>query len=75
METPNCGKYWRLFIQRFGRRLLPLLPKALAAVGYTIEPGQFVITGSLTGISWVKAPLTVIGEIDGFGSVSVKLSA
>ena len=54
---------------------LPLLPKALAAVGYTIEPGQFVITGSLTGISWVKAPLTVIGEIDGFGAVSVKLSA
>lgn len=54
---------------------LPLLPKALAAVGYTIEPGQFVITGSLTGISWVEAPLTVVGEIDGFGSVSVKLVA
>ena len=52
---------------------LPLLPKALAAAGYTIEPGQFVITGSLTGITWVKAPLEVVGEIDGFGKATVKL--
>jgi 2-keto-4-pentenoate hydratase len=60
-----------------GDPLLPLalLPKALAEGGYTLGGGQFVITGSLTGISWVKAPLTVSGEIDGFGAASVKLIA
>jgi 2-keto-4-pentenoate hydratase len=53
---------------------LPLLPKALATAGYTIEPGQFVITGSLTGITWVTAPLLVEGEIDGFGKVGCRLT-
>ena len=52
---------------------LSLVPKALATAGYALGGGQFVITGSLTGISWVNAPLTVVGEIDGFGSASVKL--
>ncbi len=52
---------------------LPLLPKALAAAGYALEAGQFVITGSLTGITWVKPPLEVVGEIDGFGRAAVKL--
>ncbi|MEQ1614318.1 MAG: hypothetical protein ABL904_16340 [Hyphomicrobiaceae bacterium] len=54
---------------------LPLVPKALAAAGYTLGGGQFVITGSLTGITWVKAPMTVEGQIDGFGKASVKLTA
>ncbi len=53
---------------------LPLLPKALAAAGYTLDAGQFVITGSLTGITWVDAPLVVEGQIDGFGKASVKLA-
>ena len=53
---------------------LPLLPKALAAAGYTLDAGQFVITGSLTGIAWVDAPLVVEGQIDGFGKASVKLA-
>ncbi len=54
---------------------LSLVPKALAAAGYTLGGGQFIITGSLTGITWVNAPLTVSGEIDGFGSASVNLVA
>jgi 2-keto-4-pentenoate hydratase len=54
---------------------LPLLPKALAAGGYSLTAGQFVITGSLTGITWVEAPLKVAGEIDGFGAVSCTLAA
>lgn len=54
---------------------LPLLPKALAAAGYTLGGGQFVITGSLTGVTWVTAPLAVEGQIDGFGKASVKLTA
>lgn len=60
-----------------GDPLLPLshLAKALGVAGYTLEAGQFVITGSLTGITWVKAPLDVVGEIDGFGKASVKLAA
>jgi 2-keto-4-pentenoate hydratase len=60
-----------------GDPLLPLalIPKALLAAGYTITPGQFVITGSLTGLTWVEAPLSVVGEIDGFGSVSINLVA
>ena len=53
---------------------LPLVPKALAAAGYTLGGGQFVITGSLTGITWVKPPLEVVGEIDGFGKAKVKLT-
>jgi 2-keto-4-pentenoate hydratase len=53
---------------------LSLVPKALAAAGYALGGGQFIITGSLTGITWVNAPLTVVGEIDGFGSASVKLA-
>jgi 2-keto-4-pentenoate hydratase len=52
---------------------LALLPKALAAQGYAIKAGQFVITGSLTGMSWLDKPTKVIGEIDGFGSVSVNV--
>ena len=54
---------------------LPLVPKALADAGYTLGGGQFVITGSLTGITWVKPPLEVVGEIDGFGKAKVKLTA
>jgi 2-keto-4-pentenoate hydratase len=54
---------------------LPLVPKALAAAGYSLGGGQFVITGSLTGITWVKAPLVVEGQIDGFGKARVTLSA
>lgn len=54
---------------------LPLLPKALATAGYSLDAGQFVITGSLTGITWVKAPLDVAGEIDGWGRARVTLLA
>jgi 2-keto-4-pentenoate hydratase len=54
---------------------LALLPKALAERGYKIEAGHFVITGSLTGMTWVTAPLRVVGEIDGFGKVAVNLTA
>ena len=53
---------------------LTLLPTALASAGYALEAGQFVITGSLTGIDWVTAPLLVEGEIDGFGKVGVRLA-
>lgn len=52
---------------------LPLLPQALAAGGYALSAGQFVITGSLTGLTWVAAPLLVEGEIDGFGKVACRL--
>lgn len=60
-----------------GDPLLPLgaLPSTLAERGYRIEAGQFVITGSLTGMTWVTAPLSVRGEIDGFGTASVTLAA
>jgi 2-keto-4-pentenoate hydratase len=54
---------------------LALLPKALAAQGHHIKAGQFVITGSLTGMSWVDKPTKIIGEIDGFGRVEVKIGA
>jgi 2-keto-4-pentenoate hydratase len=54
---------------------LPLLPKALASGGYSLNAGQFVITGSLTGMTWVTAPLLVEGEIDGFGKVGCRLGA
>jgi 2-keto-4-pentenoate hydratase len=59
-----------------GDPLLPLalVPKTLAEGGYALEPGQFVITGSLTGITWVEAPLLVTGEIDGFGQVACRLA-
>jgi 2-keto-4-pentenoate hydratase len=59
-----------------GDPLLPLaaLPRALGEHGYTLGAGQFVITGSLTGITWVRAPLNVRGEIDGFGTVAVTLA-
>jgi 2-keto-4-pentenoate hydratase len=52
---------------------LALLPKALAAQGYHIKAGQFVITGSLTGMSWLDKPTKIVGEIDGFGSVAVNI--
>jgi 2-keto-4-pentenoate hydratase len=52
---------------------LALLPSALAAQGYAIKAGHFVITGSLTGMSWLDKPTKIIGEIDGFGSVSVNI--
>lgn len=59
-----------------GDPLLPLgaLPSVLAERGYAIAAGQFVITGSLTGMTWVTAPLKVHGEIDGFGAASVTLA-
>ena len=45
-----------------------------ATAGYALKAGHFVITGSLTGITWVDAPLVVEGQIDGFGKASVKLT-
>ena len=54
---------------------LPLLPKALAAQGYHIKAGHFVITGSLTGFTWVDKPTKIVGEIDGFGKVAVNIGA
>jgi 2-keto-4-pentenoate hydratase len=54
---------------------LALLPKALAERGYHIKAGHFVITGSLTGMTWVDKPTKIIGEIDGFGKVSVNIGA
>jgi 2-keto-4-pentenoate hydratase len=54
---------------------LALLPKALAERGYAIKAGHFVITGSLTGMTWVDKPTKIVGEIDGFGKVTVNIGA
>ena len=54
---------------------LALLPKALAEQGYHIKAGHFVITGSLTGFTWVDKPTKIVGEIDGFGTVAVNIGA
>jgi 2-keto-4-pentenoate hydratase len=52
---------------------LALLPKALGEQGYLIKAGHFVITGSLTGMSWLDKPTKIVGEIDGFGKVAVNI--
>lgn len=52
---------------------LALLPKALSEQGYKIKAGHFVITGSLTGMTWVDKPTKIVGEIDGFGKVAVNI--
>jgi 2-keto-4-pentenoate hydratase len=54
---------------------LALLPKALGDQGYAIKAGHFVITGSLTGMSWLDKPTKIVGEIDGFGKVAVNIGA
>jgi 2-keto-4-pentenoate hydratase len=54
---------------------LALLPKALADQGYQIKAGHFVITGSLTGMTWLDKPTKIVGEIDGFGTVTVNIGA
>jgi 2-keto-4-pentenoate hydratase len=41
--------------------------------GYKIKAGHFVITGSLTGMSWLDKPTKIVGEIDGFGKVAVNI--
>ncbi len=83
-KTATCRQLFngKVEIERTGSHpngdpLMPLslVPKALATAGYAIGGGQFIITGSLTGITWVNAPLDVVGEIDGFGSAAVKLVA
>ncbi|MSU91231.1 2-keto-4-pentenoate hydratase [Rhodobacteraceae bacterium 2CG4] len=38
-----------------------------------LTPGQVVITGSLNGVPWVRAPLAVAAEIDGLGAVALEL--
>lgn len=54
---------------------LAVLPRIMAEQGKAIEPGQYVITGSLNGLTWVKPGTRVVGQIDGFGEVSVAITA
>jgi 2-keto-4-pentenoate hydratase len=53
---------------------LAILPSIMAEQGQAIEPGQYVITGSLNGITWVMPGTRVEGQIDGFGTVAVEIT-
>ncbi|MBD3678543.1 MAG: 2-keto-4-pentenoate hydratase [Rhodobacteraceae bacterium] len=39
-----------------------------------LQTGQIVITGSLNGLPYVKAGIDILGRIDGFGEVSLRLN-
>jgi 2-keto-4-pentenoate hydratase len=39
-----------------------------------LQPGQVVITGSLNGLPWMRAPIVAQGNIAGLGSVSMTLA-
>ncbi|MGJ6123150.1 2-keto-4-pentenoate hydratase [Mycolicibacterium sp. Y3] len=50
------------------------LANALAAFSVTIEPGQFVMSGSFTSARFIHAGDTVTTDITGLGAVSLRFS-
>jgi 2-keto-4-pentenoate hydratase len=53
---------------------LQRLPAALQARGKQPKAGQIVITGSLTGLTWLTGTCTLDGTIEGLGSVKMTLN-
>lgn len=51
------------------------LPPSLAARGHRLQAGHVVITGSLTGMSWLTGRHALDAEIDGCGRVAIHLDA
>jgi 2-keto-4-pentenoate hydratase len=51
------------------------LANFLPSIGLALEPGQMVISGSCTGLTWVDPGEAMRGEFLGFGGVDVALVA